>query len=195
MVYSVCLVMSAKTKVKHQSGSKSIALKVMQIGFVYVVAYTLMVIAMHAWNLVTPEAETWHWVAAGMLLLVNLGVWYSVKINGTKRHQIALIMLLVFAQILFAALNVYWERGMASAYPVLFVLPIILSTVMKNPKMIYSSAALSAFAYSSSVYRYFYNYYGEGYMVQLWTRICFISVLLLLIAWMLAITTDTKKAN
>ena len=182
-----------KANKKKPAKTKLATLKVLKIGIFYVAIYMLSIIVMDAWDLITDEAVRHRWFAAIMLLIVNLGVWYSVKINGTKKHINLLVMALVLAQVLFASLNVYWERGMASPSTILFVVPILTTAVLDNTKYLYGTALVSGLAYSSSVYRYFYDNYGEGYRVQLWVTIGFFSLLFLLVAWLISVIINLKK--
>jgi len=182
-------------KNKKPSKAKLASLTALKIGFIYVAAYMASIIAIDAWDLITDEAVRYRWFAAIMLLVVNLGVWYSIKINGTKRHQDMLIMALVLAQVLFASLNVYWERGMASNATALFIIPIITAAVLANRKYLYTTAAFASVIYSTTVYRYFYDNYGEGYLVQLWVSIGFFSVIFMLTAGLISVVAGINKSR
>lgn len=185
--------MTKKTSKKASAYSKQKTLTVLKISMVYIVAYMLSIIVMDAWNVTTEDATNWRWVASSLLLVVNLGVWWSVKINGTIKHQTMLVLSLILAQLLFAGINIYWQRGMASVSAVMFAVPILISGVLADRKLLYLTAGASALMYSSMVYKYFYDFYGEGYLAQMWVTLGFFSVLFMIVAWLLDTVLDLKK--
>lgn len=163
-------------------------LRVAQVGFSYIALYLLTTIIMDSWSLLTKEAIGWRWMSAGALLVVNLIVWYLARQKKTNKYT-ELVIVLAVSQIIFAGLNVYWERGMASVSPILFVIPILTIGALMKKRALMSVTALSAITYSLVLYRYFYDRYGEGYSVQLWGQMFFFSGIFFVVAWSVMVIT------
>jgi hypothetical protein len=157
--------------------------------FAYVALYMAATMAFDTWNLITHEGIVLRWQAAAMLMTLSAVCWYIARTTfATKLPYKLVIMALVVADILFAAQNVYWERGMASKAVVLFLVPLVMSAVLQSRRAILATATLCFAAYSFVLVRYFHLHYGEGFKVELYGTILlysgvfFISALLLLAA-------------
>jgi hypothetical protein len=162
-------------------------LKVTRVHFLYVGVYIASIVAFDTWNLITHEGIVWRWEAAALLLIINAVCWYVARSAFAGRLPYKLVVLaLVVADIMFAAQNVYWERGMASKAVALFVVPIVLSAVLQSRRAILATATFCFAAYSFVLVRYFHLHYGEGFKVELYGTILlycgvfFITALLLL---------------
>jgi hypothetical protein len=90
-----------------------------------------------------------------------------MKFSGAIVYM-ALIMLIVIADIIFTASIIYWERGLASKSVVLFAIPIITSATLRSRSALLATASLCAAAYSTSAVRYFNLHYGESFRVELY---------------------------
>jgi hypothetical protein len=98
-----------------------------------------------------------------------------------------LVLLLILADIGFAATNIYWERGMASRSVVLFAVPIITAATLRSRSILLAAAALSMVAYTTAAVRYFYQHYGEGYRVELWGNLLLYSAIFFVLGWLLMV--------
>jgi len=170
--------------------------RVTKLHFMYIAAYMLSIIIFDSWNLVTYEAVVDFWTAAVALLAVNTILWYSSRLkfksNSTYRSG---ILLLILADIIFAALTVYWERGLASSSVILFSVPVVTAAAVRSRSTLLATAALSAGAYSIATIRFFYQHYGESFRVELYGEIALYSAVLFIIAGLLlAITHPSEKS-
>ncbi len=137
--------------------------------FYYILAYAVGLIIFDSWNLIPNEGMKQRWTAAGLLLFANVALWYLARSNtSSKQYFRVLTLALILADILFAAYNVYIERGMASRSVILFAVPIVLAASTLSRRTIYASAFVSAAAYVMAITRYFTEHYGEGYKVELY---------------------------
>ncbi len=185
--------MATKKRKKSKYSKLEVAtLRVTRTGFAFIGVYLLTIVIMDSWNLLTKEAVYWRWLAAGLLIIVNTAVWYLARHKAKASYYTTLIMTLVIAQIIFAGVNVYWERGMASTMAILFVVPILTAGALKKRTALLTATVLSAAAYSTAAVVYFFDNYGEGYRVQLWGQIFFFTGLFFVIAWLAMILADLR---
>jgi predicted neutral ceramidase superfamily lipid hydrolase len=149
----------------------------------------LSIVIFDAWNLLSSEAVTQRWTLAVVLLIVNTIIWYlcKVKFKNQVVYKILLVTLIVF-DIIFAAINVYLQRGMASKSVMLFVMPLLSAAIVRSRSLLLATASFSAAAYSLATVRYFYDNYGQGLRVELYGEIFFYSVLFFVVAGMLQIS-------
>lgn len=179
--------MAVKSKIK-ASWLQTTALRVTRMHFAYVAVYMVAIVIFDSWNLFTHSATSTRWMAAGTLLVVNTVLWYigRIKFSGDSIYMM-LILVLVLADIIFAALNVSWERGLASKAVALFSIPIITAGTLRSRSALLASASLSTAAYSMAVVHYFNQHYGESYRIELYGYIFFYGAVFFLLAWLLTI--------
>lgn len=178
----------ANKKIDLQKDTRHILLRITRVHFFYILAYMMSIIIFDSWNLITHEAVAQRWTAAGSLLIVNSIIWYICrsKLNNPGLYKLLLITLIV-CDILFAAINVYWQRGMASKSVLLFVMPVIAAGLSRSRSLTLVTAMISSAVYSIACVRYFFDNYGQGYRVELYGEILFYSAFLLVIAFMMMI--------
>lgn len=166
-------------------------LRVTRTHFYYILAYAVSLIIFDSWNLIPNEGMKQRWTLAGMLLVVNVVLWYLSrnKANAAYFYR-TLIIILILADIIFAAYNVFLERGMASRSVVLFSVPLVVAASTASRRTIYSTAFLSAGAYVMAVTRYFTEHYGEGYKVELYGVAILYSALFFVLAGLLRVITE-----
>lgn len=193
MLYT-CWHMASKSRKKYTKQSKLelATLRVARTGFAFVGIYMATIIILDSWNLLTKEAVGRRWLAAGLLLIINGAVWYLARHKASASYYNSLVMTLVIAQILFASLNIYWERGMASIMAILFVVPILTAGALKKRTALLGAATFSAAGYSMAAVSYFFNNYGEGYRIQLWGQVFFFGALFFVIAWLAMILAGLR---
>lgn len=151
---------------------QAVTVRATRFHFLYVSAFMISLVVFDSWNLIAHEAIVKFWTAAAALLALNAVCWYICRINfSSDKAYILTLQLLVLADIIFAAMVVYWERGMASSSVILFTVPLLLSGVLQSRSMLLTTAALSVAAYSTAVVKYFYENYGEGFRVELYGEI------------------------
>jgi hypothetical protein len=180
----------AKSKTLN-SWLQSTVVRVTRIHFLFIAAYMASIIAFDSWNLFTHADIGNRWTAAAILLIINTVCWYIARIKfSTETIYLILIIAIVLADIVFAATNVYWERGLASKSVILFAVPIITSAATRSR----STILLSSAAYSTSAIRYFNLHYGESFRIELYGYVgLFCAVFFILAALLLVIVQPRDR--
>lgn len=178
----------AKKQTDLLKNTRHIVLRITRVHFLYILAYVASIIIFDSWNLLSHEAVAQRWTAAGALMIVNIVAWYlcRAKLKSEAFYKGVLIVLLL-CDIAFAAINVYWTRGMASKYAVLFLVPIISAGLARSRSLLTAVTALSAATYSMTIARYFYDNYGQGVKAELYGEIVFFSALFFIVAGLMMI--------
>lgn len=185
--------MTARKKTKAKKYDLQTAtIRVARTGFAFVAVFLMTTIIFDSWNLLTKDSVGRRWSSAIAVLMVTAGVWYLARRKSSDSYYNTLIMTLVISQIVFAGLNVYWERGIASTLPILFIIPILTAGAMKKRTTLLFAAILSAAVYSTAAVVYFNENYGEGYRVQLWGQIFFFGGLFFVVAWLAMILAGLR---
>lgn len=168
---------------------RHIVLRITRVHFFYILAYMLGIIILDSWNIISHEAVAMRWTAAGTLMVVNTIVWYlcRAKLKNPAIYK-ALLAALLICDVLFAAINVYWTRGMASKYVFLFVVPIVSAGLSRSRSLLMATTAISAAAYSMSAVQYFYDNYGQGVKAELYGEIVFFSAAFFILAWLMMVS-------
>jgi hypothetical protein len=176
----------AKTKKPDNTWLRDSVIRATRFHFLFIAFYAISIIVFDSWNLITHESVAQRWTLAGGLFVVNTVLWYlsRMRFNGLLPYKIMLIVLII-CDIVFAAMNIYWQRGMASKSVALFAVPIITSAILRSRTALLATAALSTAAYTVSAVRYFNLNYGEGYRVELWGELFFYSAVFFVLAWLL----------
>lgn len=171
-----------KQKITFQSLYQRL-LRVTRAHFYLVIAYFVATIAFDSWNLYTHEVIFKRWFYSGILAILICLIWFGIKRYGKSHRTLTyLAYILILADILFAGVNVYLDRGMASKYVVLFILPLIIATQLMRRSVLLATAGISAAAYSIASVSYFHNFYGEGYRIQLYGEVGFYCALIFIFA-------------
>lgn len=164
------------------------AVRVTRVHFFYVGFFIASTIIFDTWNLYTHQAVSQLWTAAGILLTVNIIIWYFSRTNFfNKSVYIGLIWALIVADIVFASYNVSWERGIASKSVFLFTIPIVIAATLRSRTNLFAVTAICAVAYSTTSVRYFFQNYGQAYRVELWGTVGLYSALFFVLALTLMI--------
>lgn len=160
-------------------------LKVLKIHFGFVLAVALSLVAFDTWNLITHEGIMQRWTLLGVVFIVNIVVWYMARADVRSQLFYKLLVLgLAITDIVFASINVFWERGMSSRYVAVYLVPIALAAVLRSRKAMMATAALSMAAYIMTTTRYFYEHYGEGFKVELYGVAFFFSAIFFVVAFL-----------
>lgn len=178
----------AKKETDLLKSTRHIVLRITRVHFLYILAYMVSIIVFDSWNLLSHEAVLQRWTAAGALMIVNIIVWYMcrAKLQNESLYKVLLIVLLT-CDILFAAINVYWTRGMASKYAVLFFVPIISAGLIRSRSLLVAVTSIAAAAYSIATVRYFYDNYGQGVKAELYGEIIFFAALFFVAAGLMMV--------
>lgn len=184
----------AKKQTTAAANTRFLLLRITRVHFLYIAAYALSIIIFDSWNLLSHEAVLQRWTLGAVLLVINTIIWYLCKarLQSEMVYRVLLVILLI-VDILFAAINVYWQRGMASKAVFLFAVPIITASLAKSRSLLLATTALSAAAYSVSAVQYFYNYYGQGLRVELYGEVAFYSLMFFVLAGLLMVAFRPAK--
>jgi hypothetical protein len=186
----------AKKSTSANSWLQTTAVRLTRIHFAYVGAFLLSVIIFDTWNLYTHEAVSQLWTAGGILLAVNVILWFAARLKYKNYWlYVAIVLILIAADIAFASYIVYWQRGLYSKAVMLYTIPIIAAAAMRSRSILLTVTTLCAAAYSTVSVRYFFNHYGLGYRVELWGTIGFFSAMMFVMALLLmtVISPTTEK--
>jgi hypothetical protein len=176
----------AKKQTLKATWLQTTAIRITRVHFLYLVAYMVAIVIFDSWTLYPHDAIVNRWTLAAALFILNTVFWYLSRIKfNTNTIYLLLILILILADIIFAATNVYWERGMASRSIVLFAVPIISAAAVRSRSALLATTALSAIGYSTAAMRYFYQHYGEGFRVELWGNIFLYSAVFFVLSWLL----------
>jgi hypothetical protein len=168
--------------------------RVSRIHFVYVAVYIASIIIFDSWNLFTHIEIGNRWTAAGILLIINTACWFIARIKfSSATIYMVLIMLLIIADIIFAAVNVYWERGLASKAVALFAIPIVTSSTLRSRSAVLATASLCTAAYSISAVRYYNLHYGESFRVELYGYVGLFCAMFFILAALLLVIIIPKE--
>lgn len=178
--------MVKKSAVSAFNPRRSQLLRTVRLHFYFLLACAGALITFEAWNLITHQASLWRWTYLAGLAIVCCLVWFYLKCYARAVSALTrATYVLIVADIIFAGLNVYAQRGMASKAVMLFVLPLLVAAQLKDRATLLVTAGLSVVAYSLAAIRYFYTFYGEGYRVELYGEVGFYSLLLVIFALLL----------
>ena len=174
---------------------RAATLRIARFHFLYVGLFAIQTIVFHASKVITPELLLKRWLAAAILALITGLVWFVAKNRNSlaATYQIA-IWGIIFADLAFAAFNVYTQRGYASKSVLLFIIPIIVASVLVNRTALYATALLAGIAYSTTAITYFVLNFNEGYSAELYAEIGLHSGLFFIIAGLLWASTHKHKA-
>jgi len=162
--------------------------RVTRVHFLFVGFYLLSIVIFDASNLYTHQAISQLWTAGGVLLAVNSILWFLARLKVSNYwYYVALVILLIIADIVFASYLVWWQRGLYSKSVMLFTIPIITAAALRSRSILLTTAAISAATYSTISVRYFFQNYGLGYRVELWGTVGFFSAMFFVLALLLMV--------
>lgn len=186
-----------KAKIKLETSSlRTDLIRLSKVHFVYAGVTIAQIILYHTSKLITPELVKQRWMITAGLLFVTILVWYAAS---TKKHSTHLyrwlILALISVDITVAAFSVYTDRGFASQSVLLFIIPIVVSAVLKSRAALFATAAVCIAVYSTTALKYFVDFFNEGYSAELYGEVGFYSAIFLVIASMLAAVLHTRQKS
>jgi hypothetical protein len=168
--------------------------RVSRVHFLYIAAYLGATIVFDSWNLFPHVDIANRWTVAALFLVINTVCWYVARIKFSSNNvYVAIILLIVILDVIFAATNVYWERGLASKAVALFAVPIITAATLRSRSTVLAAASLSVAAYSLSAVRYFNLHYGESFRVELYGYVALYAASFFILALLLLIIIQPKE--
>lgn len=179
----------AKKKTKSEAGwLQTTAVRISRVHFIYVAAFLAQTVIFDTWNLYTHQAVSQLWTAGGILLAINVLVWFMARMkNPSYIYYVSILLALIVADIVFASYIVWWQRGLYSKSVMLYLVPIIAAAATRSRSILLTTTTLSVAAYTTISVRYFYTNYGLAYRVELWGTIGFFSAILFVLAALLLV--------
>lgn len=166
-----------------------------RVQFMFIALYVATVVVYDAFSLITADTLLWRWVAVISLLVVVATIWYAGRSSRSVAYYSWLLYGYIVAGILFAAFNVYIQRGMASKAVILFVLPVLYSAVFLKKSSLFFVATLSVASYTLAAMWYASNNPSEGYKVELYGEVAFYSAILFVVASLVWIVLGAKNTK
>jgi hypothetical protein len=178
----------AKKSKSNTGWLQTTAVRLTRIHFFYAACFLLSVIIFDTWNLYTHQATMQLWTAGGLLLAVNVILWFLARLKSDNYwFYVGVAMALIVVDIIFASYIVWWQRGLYSKAIMLYTIPIVSAAALRSRSILLTTTTLSAAAYSTISVRYFFTNYGLGYRVELWATVGFFSAMLFVLAIILEI--------
>lgn len=165
---------------------RATAVRITRFHFLYIAAYMASIIVFDSWNLITHQAVSNFWTAAGVMLGVNTILWYISRMKfGSDMPYIVILLGLILADIIFAGLTVYWQQGLASKAVALFAVPLITAAALRSRTTLLATTSLCVASYSTATIRYFNAHYGESFRVELYGDVGFYCAMFFVLAGLL----------
>lgn len=165
-----------------------------KVHFVLAGLFIAQIVLYDTSKLIEPEAVLDRWFVVSMLLLVSGFIWYFVKSNsGNIISYKALVLTMMLTDWALASFIVYSTRGMASRAVLLFIVPIIISGLLKSKSALYAASIVSIAIYSLTCIAYFTWNFNEGYKVELYGEVGFYSAMFLIVAAFLSTILHPKQ--
>jgi hypothetical protein len=178
----------AKKSTSASGWLQTTAVRLTRIHFIYVLCYLVSIVIYDASNLYTHQAIGQLWTAGGILLALNVVLWFAARLKVSNYWiYVGIVLTLIIADIAFASYIVYWQRGLYSKAVMLYTVPIIAAAAVRSRSILLGTTALSAAAYSVVSVRYFFDHYGLGYRVELWANVAFFSGMMFVLALLLMV--------
>jgi hypothetical protein len=184
------------TTLRYNEWLQQSAIRIGRVLFVLTLVYVVMIILYDAFALVTPDMLLVRWVSAAGLAVGSALLWYSArKKQAAASYYARLLYGYVLLLVLFASVNVYLGRGMASKSVLLFVIPIIVSGLLLRRAAIYMTTVIATAAYVLTSMTYAINNPSEGYKIELYGEVGFYSGVLFIVAALVWDVVRSKNAD
>lgn len=165
--------------------------------FLFLGFYIAQIILFDAGKLIPPNITQERWVAASLFAVICAGVFYVLTLNKQQYNfQQLLVFIIAFADIAFAAFNVYITRGMASKAVFFFILAFATIALLRNLAALLFVATISAAVYISTAVSYFVNNFNEGYKIELYGEVGLYAACMYAVAYLFwAVARDSEAAK
>jgi hypothetical protein len=164
--------------------------------FAYFGAFALFTIIFDSGNVLTREAIYQRWMMAAVLLVVFTFFWIASRKASSYRQMFRVLLLCVAVELMLAGFMTYWERGMASTSTILYMVPILTMAFARSRTYTIATALIASAIYTAAATKYFYDFFNEGYRVQLYGEIFFYCAVFIVCGGILAAlvhATTSKK--
>ncbi len=164
--------------------------------FILTLVYVVTIVLYDAFALVTPDMLQIRWLVAATLATGSALLWYSARRKrAPAKYYARLLYGYILLALLFASVNVYIGRGMASKAVALYVLAILVAGLLLRRAAIYMAAIIATAAYVLTAMTYAINNPSEGYKIELYGEVGFYSGLLFITAALIWDIVRSKNAD
>ena len=160
--------------------------KLSKYNFMFIGAYAIYTIIFDAGNILTREDVYHRWIFAVILTAAFSLFWVATKKANTNNVLFGSLIVCIIAELILAGYMTYWERGMASMSTVLFIFPIVSMALTGSRTYTVGTSLLASAIYTGACTKYFYDFFNEGYRIQLYGQLFFFASLYLTIGWAVA---------
>lgn len=165
----------------------------LRLGIAFTIIFGLSNLIYKAWRLLTPDILQQRFYIAGTLLLIHIVMLaFATKHYSSVTTYKLIMWLQTLSFLTLAGYCIYSERGMASNAVVLFIVPIIISSLQRSGKALLATTTLAATIYSASAIIYFRQFPSEGYKVELYGGLLFYCAVFYVIAALLWVLIKSK---
>lgn len=161
--------------------------KLAKINFIFVAVFAIYIVIFDAGNILTRESVYHRWVFAAILLTVYALFWAATKKAKSGSVLLGSLVLCVVSELVLAGFMTYWERGMASMSTVLYLLPIVSMALSGSRTYTVATSLFATAIYAVASTKYFYDFFNEGYRIQLYGQLFFFGAVFLLTGWAVAV--------
>lgn len=167
--------------------------KLAKYNFAFFAVYSLFIIIFDSGNVITREGIYQRWMVAGLLLVVFSFFWIASRKASSYSQLFRALLICVSAELLLAGLMTYWERGMASTSTVLYMMPIASMAFARSRTYTVATSLFASAAYIIASTKYFYDFFNEGYRVQLYGEIVFYCAVFLITGMVISTLAHASK--
>lgn len=170
--------------------------RVCRIHFYLALSIALQAMIYDAWKLIQPEAVLERWIVTAGLFVGTTVIWLLARVPAKKiEFYHKLVSALIVIDVLTASYIVYQTRGMASRAVMLYVVPIVVSSILRSRVALVAASFLSVAAYTTTAVAYFVLNFNEGYKIELYGEVGFYSAFLILFALLLWAAVNPNKTD
>lgn len=168
-------------------------LNVVSLAFLFFVALFLGI--GQAWKLQPPDVIQSQWIVFGISSLIFLAIFtLSHKKKSKPSYYYILILGQIINYIVFVSYIIYAQRGMASPAVILYVIPVLFAAATRASWAVITTAFITGISYCLSVYKYFSDFPSEGYKAEMYGRMLFYFLILMLVSRIIHVLISNKDS-
>lgn len=185
-----------ESKISYKDWLQQSSVRVGRIFFSLSLIYALTIVLYDAFQLITPDMLLIRWIAVAVFVVVTALLWFAARAKAqNEAYYSRLLYGYVLLSVLFASINVYIQRGMASKAVILYVVPILVAAFLLRRVAVFTATIIAAAAYVLSSIWYAINHPSEGYKIELYGEVGFYAALLFVVAYLAWDVIRSKNAD
>ncbi len=183
-------------KLTYKTWLQQSSVRVGRIFFALSLIYAVTIVLYDAFQLITPDMLLIRWIAVAGFVIVTALLWFAARAKPqSELFYSRLIYGYVLLSIVFASVNVYIQRGMASRAVILYVVPILVASFLLRRVAVFAATIIAGTAYVLSSVWYAINNPSEGYKIELYGEVGFYTALLFVVAYLAWDVIRSKNAD